>query len=204
MGSYYQNTDYELVTLLEGLHAADAADLLGRGKNCCLPLRRVNEAGDQISLGRAFTVKTAYGDNLAVHLAMHRVRPGDFLIVETAPGDDHAQVGEIMLGYLFEYKKISGYATDGFVRDSSAIKAAGWPVYAAGISPKGPAERKSGELQIPVTLCGVTVKPGDLVIADGDGLTIVPPDQVERLSGEKDGFLAENEQRRINGLHGIV
>lgn len=204
MATYYKNADVGLCAALSGLQAADAADLLGKGKNVCVPLPRIGEAGDQITIGRCFTVKAAFADNCAFRLAMEHVQPGDFILAETAPGDDHAHVGEIMLTYLFESRKISGFAIDGFVRDSAAIISAGWPVYAAGITPKGPLEQRCGEICVPVTVRGVTARPQDIVIADRDGITIVPPDMLARLSAGKDDFLLRNQHRLENSLRGIL
>jgi 4-hydroxy-4-methyl-2-oxoglutarate aldolase len=109
-----------------------------------------------------------------------------------------------MLGYLFSHKRIAGFAIDCTVRDSAAIAAEGWPVYTAGVIPKGPGGQQAGEFGVPVRLCGVPVQPEDLILADRDGLTVIPANRLASLAEDRDRFLRRETQRLNQSRNGIL
>lgn len=122
--------------------------------------------------GPALTVEVRPGDNLMIHAAMAIARPGDVIVVDGKGDLSSALMGEIMSQQCVALG-IAAVVIDGAVRDSEAIRELGFPMYAAGLNPNGPTKSVSGRLNHPVSIGGVTVNPGDLVVGDADGVTVI-------------------------------
>ncbi len=122
--------------------------------------------------GPAVTVEVRPGDNLMIHAALALVQPGDVIVVDGKGDLNAALMGEIMCQQAAALG-VAGVVIDGAVRDSEALRAMGFPMFAAGLNPNGPTKAVSGRLNHPVTVGGVTVHPGDLVVGDADGVTVV-------------------------------
>ena len=122
--------------------------------------------------GPALTVEIRPGDNLMIHAAMAIARPGDVIVVDGKGDLTSALMGEIMCQQCAAIG-VAGVVIDGAVRDSEAIRALGLPMYAAGLNPNGPTKSVSGRLNHPISIGGVTVRPGDLVVGDADGVTVI-------------------------------
>jgi RraA family protein len=122
--------------------------------------------------GPAITVEVRPGDNLMIHAAMAIAQPGDVLVIDGKGDLSSALMGEIMSQQCVALG-IVGVVIDGAVRDSEAIRALGFPMYAAGLNPNGPTKAVSGRLNHPISIGGVSVHPGDLVVADADGVTVI-------------------------------
>ena len=137
--------------------------------------------------GPALTVKTRPGDNLMVHKALDLAAPGDVIVVDAGGDLTNAIIGEIMSTYA-RARGVAGIVIDGAIRDADAIRAGTFPVYAAGVTHRGPYKDGPGEINVPVALDGMVIEPGDLVLGDGDGLLCVPFDAtaaVYALASEK-------------------
>ncbi len=122
--------------------------------------------------GPAVTVEVRPGDNLMIHAALALVQPGDVIVVDGKGDLNAALMGEIMCQQAAALG-VAGVVIDGAVRDSEALRAMGFPMFAAGLNPNGPTKAVSGRLNHPVSVGGVTVFPGDLVVGDADGVTVV-------------------------------
>jgi len=122
--------------------------------------------------GPAITVEVRPGDNLMIHAAMAIAKPGDVIVVDGKGDLSSALMGEIMSQQCVALG-VAAVVIDGAVRDSEAIRALGFPMYAAGLNPNGPTKFVPGRLNHPISIGGVTVCPGDLVIGDADGVTVV-------------------------------
>lgn len=122
--------------------------------------------------GPALTVEVRPGDNLMIHAAMAIAKPGDVIVVDGKGDLGSALMGEIMSQQCIALG-IAAVVIDGAVRDSEAIRELGFPMYAAGLNPNGPTKSVPGRLNHPVSVGGVTVHPGDLVVGDADGVTVV-------------------------------
>ena len=134
------------------------------GLEPCFPAARV--------LGRAFTAQGAGADNLALHHAVSSAGAGDVIVLAVGGERETAHCGEIIAIAAME-RGIAGIVLDGAIRDRTEISELGLPVFHLGVSPRGPAKNGPGALGVPVELCGVSVRPGDLVCADADGIAIV-------------------------------
>jgi len=122
--------------------------------------------------GPAITVEVRPGDNLMIHVALAIAQPGDVIVVDGKGDLNSALMGEIMCQGAAALG-IAGVVIDGAVRDSEAIRELGFPMYAAGLNPNGPTKSVPGRVNHPISIGGVTVNPGDLVVGDADGVTVI-------------------------------
>jgi len=127
--------------------------------------------------GPALTVRTAPGDNLMVHMALNLAEKGDVIVVDAGGELTNAIIGERMLAYC-QAKGFAGIVINGAVRDVGYIRAHDFPVYAAGVTHRGPYKNGPGEINVTVALDGMAIAPGDLVLGDDDGLLCVPYEDV--------------------------
>ncbi|MEG0002827.1 RraA family protein [Comamonas sp.] len=130
--------------------------------------------------GPALTIKTRPGDNLMIHKALQLAVPGDIIVVDGGGDLTNALIGEIMTGDAMR-QKLGGVVINGAIRDADWIAERDFPVFAAGVTHRGPYKDGPGEINVPIAIDGMVIEPGDLVIGDGDGLLCVPFDQVETL-----------------------
>ena len=130
--------------------------------------------------GRAFTVKGPSSCNLWLHRAIAKAEPGDVLIADVGDDPEYGYWGDIM-GTGSMARGIAGLVIDGCVRDQVELEEMGFPVFSAGLCIRGTAKKFDGEgaLGEPITIGGITINHGDLVLGDNDGLAIIPADQVE-------------------------
>lgn len=130
--------------------------------------------------GPALTVEVRPGDNLMIHAALAVARPGDVIVVDGKGDLSSALMGEIMSQQAAALG-VAAVVIDGAVRDSEAIRELGFPMFAAGLNPNGPTKSVAGRLNHPISIGGVTVKPGDLVVGDADGVTVVEREKAASL-----------------------
>jgi 4-hydroxy-4-methyl-2-oxoglutarate aldolase len=126
--------------------------------------------------GPAFTVRCVRGDNLPIHLSLAEVAPGDVLVVD-AGGHIGGYWGKI-LTVAAQQRGVAGLVIDGGVRDVRDLEELGFPVFARGIGVSGTVKRDPGALRAPVTVGGVRIETGDLVLGDADGVVSVPADRL--------------------------
>lgn len=134
--------------------------------------------GAQI-VGRALPAEAALGDNLALHWAIAEAEPGDVLMVD-AGGGAYGYFGEVM-AVAAQARGISGMVIDGGVRDTVQLAALGFPVFSTEISIRGTEKSWPGVLGPKTTLRGRVVTRGDLVVADRDGVAVIPSADVSRV-----------------------
>lgn len=149
-------------------------------------------------VGRALTVHSRPGDNLMLHLAISRAQPGDVLVVTVDGFIEAGGWGELAT-VAAQLRGIKGLVIDGAVRDVAAIRRLGFPVFSRGISIKGTTKRERGELNGPITIGGVQVQPGDIVVGDSDGVVVVPKQEMEQVLA-KAHEIKRREQRLIQEL----
>lgn len=135
-------------------------------------------AGKGTAAGRAVTAACAEGSLVAVFSALDAARPGDFLCI-SAPGAS-AYLGDLLAADLVR-RDLAGIIVDGLIRDRAAIANLPITVLARGVTPVARRGREPGLSMIPVEIGGVTVHPGDWIVADDDGVVVVAPDDVEAI-----------------------
>src|SRR5215467_13178664 len=130
-------------------------------------LRPFHRGGRMV--GVAFTVRTRPGDNLAIHRALEMVGPGDVIVVDGGGDETRALVGEIMKN-IAEWRGAAGYVIDGAIRDVAAFAASDFPCFARAVIHRGPYKSGPGEINVPVSIGGAVISPGDIVVGDEDGV----------------------------------
>ena len=144
--------------------------------------------------GRAYTVKMPVGDNQCVLRAIREAKPGDILVVD-AKGDTYRTIaGDFILG-LAQTLGIAGVVTDGVIRDILGVKKLNFPVFCKGTTVASSAKGGWGEVNVPISCGGTTVSPGDIIVADADGVVVVPKaieEEVLRKAKEK---LVKDQER---------
>lgn len=130
--------------------------------------------------GPAFTIEVRPGDNLMIHAAMALARPGDVLVIDGKGDQTSALMGTIMMTACRQLG-IAGVVMDGAVRDSLEIDEMDFPVFSVGTNPNGPTKNNGGRIGHPISLGGVTVHPGDLIIGDADGVVAIEREAVAGL-----------------------
>lgn len=128
---------------------------------------------DRDLCGPAVTAWNFPGDNLAIHCALHVAKAGDVLVFTNGGGSQGALWGDVACGFAVK-KGVAGAVVHGAVRDTDAIRALGFPVWATAISPEHPEKRGPAAVNIPVVMDGVLVEPGDVIRADADGVLVIP------------------------------
>src|SRR4029078_2159698 len=117
-------------------------------------------------------------DNLAPYAAIPYAQPGDILVVATEGYEEASVGGDILVG-MAKKQGVRAFVTDGLVRDIDGLNAVGIPVCARGLSPNSPYKDGPGTIGLPITLGGVVVAPGDVVIGDQDGIVVVARDALD-------------------------
>lgn len=125
--------------------------------------------------GPACTVDIRPGDNLMLHYALLKARPGDVLVVDAKGFMEAGPWGDVLTEQAL-HMGLAGLVIDGAVRDADAITRMGFPVFCRGLSIKGTGKNQPGTLNQPVSLGGVRIAAGDIVIGDRDGVVVVPRD----------------------------
>ena len=141
-------------------------------------LRPMHRQG--VLAGPALTVKARPGDNLMLHYALDIAEPGDVIVVDAGGDLTNALIGEMMVAYAVK-RGVAGIVINGAIRDAANIGAGDFPLFAAGISHRGPYKDGPGEINVPIAIDGMVIEPGDLIIGDDDGLLCVPYDQVAEV-----------------------
>jgi len=130
--------------------------------------------------GPAFTVEVRPGDNLMIHAAIMLAQPGDVIVVDGKGDLSAALMGTIMMTAC-QQRGIAGVVIDGAVRDTLEIDEMDYPVFSAGANPNGPTKSVAGRIGHPVSVGGVSVNAGDLILGDADGVLVVAREQVAGL-----------------------
>ena len=161
----------EVVAAFDGLPAAAVGDVLDRLPVMDAGIRHL--AGPTGLVGPALTVQTRPGDNLAIFRALQAARPGDVLVVAGGGDRNRALLGDL-IGELLVAHGVTGVVIDGAVRDVATLDEMGLTVFARAVSPAGPFKNGPGRVGTAIACGGVVVGPGDLVVADGDGVVVAP------------------------------
>lgn len=169
--------DPQLRTLLASTPTSHLSDNLARMQGC-VGLAPVHIRARMV--GSALTVRSRPGDNLLVYRALELIEPGHVLVLDGGGEITNALVGELIM-QLAIARSCVGFVVDGAVRDSAAFRAADFPCFARGISHRGPYKLGPGEVNVPVSIGGQVVRPGDVVVADEDGIVTFPAERAAEL-----------------------
>ena len=200
----FQRPPRDAIAALEGAMTGQVADALG-GLGALDAAIKPIAGGPPAMLsfvGTAFPCMNSPADQLGLVGALAYAEPGDVLVVGTEAYLGTAVIGDLMAGMLLN-RGVAGLVTDGAVRDTPGIIGVGLPVYCAGVSPNSPQRNGPGTVGLAVSIGGVTVNPGDVVVGDVDGVVVVPRDAlgdvIEHVNDIK-RMEAEVEAKVKNGL----
>lgn len=183
----------ELVKAASKYQAAILADVAGR--RGALGARIQAVAPHMKVAGPAFTVEVRPGDNLMFHAALALAQPGDVIVVDGKGDQTMALCGTIMSTQA-KAAGLAGFVVDAAVRDVAELSEGDFPIFAFGTNPNGPTKGLGGRINWPVTLAGVTVNPGDLVVGDADGVVIIPRENAAEIITKAAGKV-QAEAKRI-------
>ncbi len=173
--------DEEIIRKASKLSSAQLADGM---KELGIPCDGCMEAGilpvsDSMKvIGTACTVSTNNGDNFPIHVSIYQGNPGYVLIVDGKGHKGHAYLGDLLVSAA-KAVGLNGIVIDGFIRDKATLIDLGFPVFAKGFMQRGPTKKEPGEINTEIKCGGICVKPGDLVLGDYDGITVVPRNLIE-------------------------
>jgi len=144
-------------------------------------------------VGQARTVQVPAGDNAAIHVAVALAAPNEILVIDACAHPDTAVWGDI-LTTAARKAGLGGVILDGAVRDAAEIIENGFPVFCRAISPRGPQKGSFGMIDGSVAVGGVSVASGDLIIADDDGVAIVPYDQISKTLSKAKNLISKEAE----------
>jgi RraA family protein len=165
----------DVVDKFRTLPVANVSDSMSR-MTAAGPGLRPMHGGGTVLAGPAFTVKTRPGDNLMLHKALDLATPGDIIVCDGGGDLTNALIGEMMLAHAIK-RRLGGIVINGAIRDAAALRAGTFPVFAAGVTHRGPYKDGPGEINVAVAIHGMVIEPGDLILGDDDGVVCIPFDQ---------------------------
>lgn len=160
----------EWVEKYRDLPVANVSDVMSRMVAGGAQLRPYYSGSRMV--GPAITVRTRPGDNLMVHKALDIAEPGDVVVVDAGGDLTNAIIGELMVAHA-KQRQLGGIVIFGSIRDSAELLAGDFPVFAAGVTHRGPYKDGPGEVNTAIGISGLVIEPGDLVLGDADGFLSV-------------------------------
>lgn len=196
--------DPEVVKAFAQIPASNVADVMGRSCAMNPRIHLVSSPKKQMVSGPAYTVKCRAGDNLTLHAALNYCGEGDVLVVSNEGESNRSLMGEIMMAYLYHQKKIAAIILDGPIRDIDEIGKMDLPVYCTGTTPGGPYKEGPGEVNVPVSCGEISVNPGDIILADPDGVIVIPRRDAPTILEEAKKFQAADEGKLAAAKNGTA
>ncbi|SDJ16124.1 RraA family protein [Variovorax sp. OV700] len=187
----------EIIAALHDIPVAALSDNMHRNIGS-VGLQPYHRPGHKTMAGTAVTVKTRGGDNFTMMRAFEFCRPGDVLVIDAGGDITNAVIGGILSFYAATIGTV-GVVLDGAIRDVAEIRERDFPVYARGVNHRGPYKDGPGEINVPVSVGGMVVNPGDIVVGDQDGLMAFARDEAELLIEKAHAHLA-TEARTIQAM----
>ncbi|WP_405385802.1 4-carboxy-4-hydroxy-2-oxoadipate aldolase/oxaloacetate decarboxylase [Streptomyces sp. NBC_01102] len=167
------------VEALAGYGTATVGEAMGRTGFLGTHLRPIQQ--DIRVAGTAVTVLCWPGDNLMIHAAVEQCGEGDVLVVTTTSPCADGLFGELFATALAR-RGVRGVVMNTGIRDTAELRAMGFPAWSAAVSPQGTVKATGGSVNVPVVIGGQVVRPGDVIVADDDGVVVVPRERARRTA----------------------
>ncbi|MFW8590980.1 RraA family protein [Glaciecola sp. 2405UD65-10] len=170
-------SDLPTISEMNDISPCDYADALPRSQFMHYSIGPLHQNMGRIS-GPAFTVKCEAGDHLMLHAAIYAAKPGDIIV---AQADDGFALAGGNVCAIAQNRGIAGFVIDGVIRDLAEVRELGFPVFAKGVMPK-PGKKESVEsMQINIHCGGVSIQPGDIIVADEEGTAVIPQADIAQV-----------------------
>lgn len=175
-----------------GCLTGNVGDCLGRAAAMDTGIKSL--ANGMKVVGPALTVRVPPTDNLMIHKALTLIRPGDVLVIDAGGNHSWAVLGWLMVSTAIKIG-VAGIVVNGCVRDAEEIRQSGFPVFCSGLSPNGPFKEGPGEINYSISCGGQVVQPGDIMIADDDGVVVMQREFADSVIGKVDQLIQREENR---------
>jgi 4-hydroxy-4-methyl-2-oxoglutarate aldolase len=185
--------DLGQVDKLAGYGVATVHEAIGR-RGYLGPAIRPSQQGARVA-GTALTVVCWPGDNLMIHVAVEQARPGDIIVITTTSPSSDGAFGELLATSLSAHG-VRGLVMGAGLRDTRELRDLGFPAWTAHVSAQGTVKETPGAVNVPVVLGGQVIRPGDAVVADDDGVCVVPRPEVARAVTASAARLAKEDATR--------
>ena len=196
-----KRADKNAIATFEKLGASTTHEALGRYQ-LMKPYMRPVWAGASIA-GPAVTILAQPGDNWMLHVAIEQCQPGDIVVLGCTTDNTDGMIGDLIATSL-KARGVKGVILDAGCRDVAVLKEMGFPIWARAISSKGTVKATLGSVNIPVVCAGVYVEPGDAVVADDDGVVVVPKRYAVETAAKAQKRFADEEAKRVILAAGIL
>jgi RraA family protein len=188
----FPRPDEMLMKQLSAFETPDISDLLNRLYSVDSEITCLTGSHRRLC-GPVCTVKVYPGDNLMVHKVLDVAKPGDIVVIDANGSRQYAVLGDL-ISTKAKHRGIAGFVVDGLIRDLPGIQELDFPVFARGTTPIGPLHLGPGEINFPICCGGRVVNPGDVLVADGSGIVVVPrnilSELVDRLERNREANVA--------------
>jgi 4-hydroxy-4-methyl-2-oxoglutarate aldolase len=206
MGTQYvvrqvDRPDPEVVDALRTAGVATAHEAAGR-IGLLGPAIQARQVGAAIA-GSAITVSCHPGDNLMIHASVEVCQPGDVLVVTTTSPSTDGMFGELLATSLMA-RGVIGLVIDAGVRDIAALRAMSFPVWSRAVHAQGTVKASAGSVNVPIVAAGQIVRPGDIVVADDDGVLALPAAQGSAVAAAAATRLSNEDVKRKQLADGIL